>query len=352
MNSSLLQLIAVQFKEFFREPAILFWSLVFPLAIAGVLGIAFTQQEEPIRKVAIINDANAASSDNLQSLLQINERSDEANQPQFYFFYVSYDSAQVKLKRGEISLFLEVAADDSLVFNFDPQSSEGRLTYLLLENSFLKKAGDTVLKVSPITTTGNRYIDYLIPGLIALGVMNSCIWGIGWNLIEARIKKLMRRMVATPMKKSYFLLGHIISRAILSTVEAALLFLFAYLVFGVSIQGSLLAFFAVFFTGIIAFAGVAVFASSRVTTTQEGNGIINAVVLPMTILSGVFFSYRGFPDWAIAIIEKFPLTMLANAIREIFNEGASLTDVGGEIAGLAITGVLFFVIGLKIYKWY
>ena len=350
MNSSLLQLISVQFKEFFREPAIIFWALVFPLAIAGVLGIAFTRQAEPVRKVAIIENDKNANSEKLAALLALNDGAKDG--PQFDFFYTTHEAATLKMKRGEISLFVEVSGNDSLVLNFDPQNSDGKMTQLLLENEMLKQREGSALKISPITTKGNRYIDFLIPGLIALGVMNSCIWGIGWNLIEARIKKLMRRMVATPMKKSYFLLGHIISRAVLSTVEAALLFLFAYLVFGVTIQGSLFAFFVVFFTGVMAFAGVAVLASSRATTTSEGNGIINAIVLPMTILSGVFFSYKGFPDWAVSIIELLPLTMLANAIREIFNEGASLQQVGGEIAGMAIIGVLLFVVGLKIYKWY
>lgn len=352
MNSSLFNLIVVQFKAFFREPAILFWALIFPLAIAGVLGIAFTQHVDPIRKVAIITNEQSGESKNLAALLSQNDRVDNNERQQFDFFYSSYDSAEVKLKRGEISLFIEIGKNDSLIFNFDPQNAEGNLTYLLLENKFLKDERSNELKISPITAKGNRYIDFLIPGLIALGVMNSCIWGIGWNLIEFRIKKLMRRMVATPMKKSYFLLGHIISRAVLSSIEAALLFLFAYFVFGVTMQGSFLAFMVVFLTGIMAFAGIAVVASSRATSTQEGNGIINAIVLPMTILSGVFFSYRSFPDWAIAIIEKFPLTMLADAIREIFNEGASLQDVGGQIVGLTITGIVFFVVGLRIYKWY
>lgn len=352
MNNSLINLVIVQFKEFFREPAILFWALIFPLAIAGVLGIAFTKQAEPIRKIAIIQSEKSESSENLEKLKFQYNHLNQNDAQQFSFFYSPYDSAETKLKRGEINLFIEVAANDSLIFNFDPQNAEGRLTYLMLENKFYKNESSDLLKIKPITAIGNRYIDFLIPGLIALGIMNSCIWGIGWNLIEARIKKLMRRMVATPMKKSYFLLGHIISRAVLSSVEAGLLFLFAYFVFGVTMQGSFWAFLVIFFTGIMAFAGISVIASSRATSTQEGNGIINAIVLPMTILSGVFFSYRSFPDWAVAIIEKLPLTMLSDGLREIFNEGATLQDIGGQVLGLAITGILFFVIGLKIYKWY
>lgn len=345
MNNQLLNLIAIQFKAFFREPAIIFWSIIFPLAIAGVLGIAFSQPEEPIRKVAIVDNEHASKSHNLQQLQQ-------QEVVQFDFFYTSLDSVVVKMKRGDINLYVEVAPDDSLIFNFDPKNSESRLTYLLLENKLLSAHGSSPTTVRPITDIGSRYIDFLIPGLIALGIMNSCIWGIGWNLIEYRIKKLMRRMVATPMKRTYFLLAQILSRAVLCSVEAALLFLFAYFVFDVTMQGGLLAFVLVFLAGIMSFAGIAIIASSRVSNNQEANGIINAVVLPMTILSGIFFSYRGFPDWAVAIIEKLPLTMLSDAIRAIFNEGATLQDVAGQIIGLVIIGVITFVLGIRIYKWH
>lgn len=345
MNNQLLNLIAVQFKAFLREPAVIFWSVIFPLAIAGVLGIAFNQPEETMRKVAVINNEYAPNSQNLQQL----QRQTDA---QFAFFYASFDTVQLQMKRGEINLFIEVGPKDSLVFNFDPKNTEGRMAYLLLENKLLNATHSSPVSLRPITTVGSRYIDFLIPGLIALGIMNSCIWGIGWNLIEFRIKKLMRRMVATPMKRTYFLLAQILSRAVLCSVEAALLFLFAYFAFGVTMQGSLLAFVLVFLAGIMSFAGIAVIASSRVSNNQEANGIINAVVLPMTILSGVFFSYRGFPDWAVAIIEKLPLTMLSDAIRAIFNEGAALQDVTGQIIGLVLVGVVTFILGLRIYKWY
>lgn len=353
MNNQLLNLITVQFKAFLREPAIIFWSIIFPLAIAGVLGIAFNQPDEPVRTVAVVKNEHVDASKNLKRLRLLAQDSPTTSDARFAFFPTTKDSAQIKMKRGEINLFIEVGPKDSLFFNFDPKNAEGRLAYLLLDNKLLKGERQTELTVvRPVTTIGSRYIDFLIPGLIALGIMNSCIWGIGWNLIEFRIKKLMRRMIATPMKRTYFLLAQILSRAVLCSIEAALLFLFAYLVFGVTMQGSLLAFVLVFLSGIMAFAGVAVIASSRVSNNQEGNGVINAVVLPMTILSGIFFSYRGFPDWAVVIIEKLPLTMLSDAIRAIFNEGATLQDVGAQIIGLISIGFVLFVAGLRIYKWY
>jgi ABC-type multidrug transport system permease subunit len=131
-----------------------------------------------------------------------------------------------------------------------------------------------------------------------------------------------------------------------------MVFGFSYFAFGVIIQGSLLALFFVFLAGIAAFSGIAILMSSRAQKTQVGNGLINAVVLPMTILSGIFFSYQNFPDWAVSIIRKLPLTLLADAIRAIFNEGANFYQVADEISYLLIIGIVLFVTGLRIYKWY
>jgi ABC-type multidrug transport system permease subunit len=178
------------------------------------------------------------------------------------------------------------------------------------------------------------------------------MWGISYSLIEKRTKKLLRRMVATPMKKSGFLISHFISRTALSAGESLLLLLFGWWYFDITVQGSFPALLTVFLAGNMAFIGLAIFVSARTTNTEVGNGLINAIVMPMMIGSGIFFSYHNFPDWLIPIIRQLPLTMLADSIRSIFIEGAGFGQVGWETAILSGMGILFFSLGLKIYKWY
>jgi ABC-type multidrug transport system permease subunit len=185
-----------------------------------------------------------------------------------------------------------------------------------------------------------------------MNVMTSCLWGLGYGVIDKRAKKLMRRMVATPMKKSHFLFSLITVRFMMNVIESALLFLFAWLVFDVVIQGSIPALVTVFLAGNLAFSGLAVFVASRTANTEIGNGLINAIVFPMMVLSGIFFSYHNFPDWAIPYIRKLPLTMLADGIRSIFIEGAGMTSILFPSLLLVVTGFVFFTIGLKIFKWY
>jgi len=207
-------------------------------------------------------------------------------------------------------------------------------------------------EIVPMTQKGTRYIDFLIPGLIAMGLMMSTMWGISYSLIEKRSKKLLRRLIATPMKRSSFLISQFLARIILTTLEAVLLYLFAHFYFDITIEGSILALALIFLAGVLAFTGISILISARTSKTEIGNGLINAVVMPMMVLSGVFFSYHNFPQATIPFIQALPLTMLADGIRSIFIEGVGLSQLVVEIVALTGVGIVTFLIGLRIYKWY
>jgi ABC-2 type transport system permease protein len=349
MNNSLLQLISTQFKSFFREPAIIFWAIIFPILMAWVLGIAFTQKGELTKTVYVI-EGNA--NERISSLKGEKVLGKETGNPtKITFIHATKDDALVAIKRGEIALFME-AKNNSIIYTFDPSNPDAQLTHLILERELNQPQLKNASSIAPLTNRGSRYIDFLIPGLIAFGIMNSCLWGISWNLIEFRMKKLLRRMVATPMKKSSFLGAYLITRIIISLFESTLLFLFAYFYFGTVIEGSIPGLILVYLSGIFAFSGLAILVASRTQNTQVGNGLINVVVLPMTILSGIFFNYHNFPDWAIPVIKALPLTLVADTIRAIFIEGAGFADAIIPTAILTAVGATCFSLGLRIFKWY
>ena len=245
--------------------------------------------------------------------------------------------------------------NDSVKYEFDPMNPDAQLTYLKLRTVIGKGPVQPVASdsdIKPLTVTGTRYIDFLVPGLITMGVMMSSMWGISYGIIEKRSKKLLRRLVATPMKKSHFLIALITVRVTMNFIESLVLFLFALFAFKLTIQGSISALILVFLAGNIAFAGIAVFVSSRTSNTEAGNGMINFVVFPMMILSGIFFSYQNFPDWSLPVIRNLPLTMLTDGVRSIFNEGAGYPQVALPVLILLIIGISFFAVGLKIFKWH
>jgi ABC-type multidrug transport system permease subunit len=267
---------------------------------------------------------------------------------------MDWQKAMILLKRGNLTLIIG-EKNGQIEYHFDPLNPDAQLIYLKLSNLFnnpsvLQRSSNESIK--PLTVTGTRYVDFLVPGLIAMGVMMSIMWGISYEIIDNRSKKLLRRMVATPMKKSHYLIALITVRLGMNFVESGLLFLFTWLAFGIRVQGSIPALLTIFMAGNIAFAGIAIFMSSHTAKTEIGNGLINLVSMPMMVLSGIFFSYHNFPEWSSSIIQKFPLTMLADGIRSVFIEGAGFAEITIPSLILAGTGIIFFVTGLKIFRWH
>ncbi len=373
--NQLWQLISALFREIIREPGVLFWGILFPILMSLGLGLAFTKKTDVVRKVAIISMTGSSSSGSenivIDSFLQKNceknlspnsgswkwkytIRDEKLGNSIFQFYQLKWDEAIKLLKRGTINVLL-LGRNDSIEYHFDPMNPDAQLTYLKLstaigQGKIYHEQGNTEIK--PLTVTGTRYIDFLVPGLIAMGVMMSSMWGISYGIIEKRSKKLLRRLVATPMKKSHFLIALITVRITMNFIESFILFLFALFAFKMTIQGDISALILMFLAGNIAFAGLAVLVSSHTSNTEVGNGLINFVVFPMMVLSGIFFSYQNFPDWSIPFIKYLPLTMVADGIRSIFNEGAGYHEVALPIIILLSIGTLFFTVGLKIFKWH
>jgi ABC-2 type transport system permease protein len=375
-QEQLFQLISAHFKETIREPGVIFWGIIFPILMSLGLGIAFTKKADIVRNIAVIertfpNQAFNPSSSRIEPFLnnystkiepigdegicyRFTVKDEKLGNTTFFFRKTNWQKAMVLLKRGNLNVVID-EKDGQIEYHFDPLNPDAQLTYLKLSKIMGRNEFSPVERnenIEPLTVSGTRYIDFLIPGLIAMGIMMSCLWGMSYGIIEKRTKKLLRRMVATPMKKSHFLIALMVVRIVMNFIESALLFIFAYFVFNITIQGNIPALFAIFIAGNIAFAGIAIFISSHTANTEIGNGLINAVVLPMMVLSGIFFSYHNFPDWSIPYIQKLPLTLLADGIRSVFIEGAGYAEISFPTLLLTAIGILFFTSGLKIFKWH
>jgi len=354
---------------------IILWGFLFPILMSLGLGLAFTKKSDITRKVAIITTSGSQESGNEDSPLNVflinncekknptedsdwnwryEIRDDKLGNSTFLFYYMKWDEGMKLLKRGTINVLLS-DSEDSVRYHFDPMNSDAELTYLKLSSRIVMNKAvseNDKSEIRPMTVTGTRYIDFLVPGLISLGVMMSCMWGISYGIIEKRSKKLLRRLVATPMKKSHFLMALITVRIIMNFLESVILLLFSLLAFKISVQGSLSALILLYLAGNVAFSGIAIFVSSHTSNTEVGNGLINFVVTPMMVLSGIFFSYQNFPEWSLPVIKNLPLTMLTDGIRSVFNEGAGYNELALPIAILTLTGIVFFTAGLKIFKWH
>ncbi|MBM9576704.1 ABC transporter permease [Leptospira sp. 201903070] len=354
----ILQLVSIQLKEFYREPGILFWAFVFPIAMAGVLGIAFKNRGSEEVKIAVLE--NSYKLEELRKTLEVADFSKEESTskgessrslPSLKFLILSKAEAIRDLKRGKINLILEKTENGKIHFSFDPENPNGQRDYLLILAKIRSNGSEFDFEVETLDSKGTRYIDYLVPGMLAMGVMNSCLWGVGWNLIEMRMKKLLRRMSATPMNKIYFLLSFFFTRLVVTAVESLILLSFTFLTFENSFEGSIGAALLIYLAGNFAFACIGMFIGSRAASSQVGNGLVNAVTFPMMVLSGIFFSYQNFPETVLPFIRNLPLTLMADSLRAVFIEGAGLSASLPVVAELLVYGIVFLFAGSRIFRW-
>ena len=364
-NTQLYQLTYSFLLETIREPEVLFWGVVFPVLISIGLGLAFTQKSESKFNIMIV-EKNPSELDSLLNIYATRNLKIEKEiltwkiedktlgNTEFNFIRSDWKSAIVSLKRGESDVIITDSVG-KIQYRFDPHNSQAQLAYMRL-SALMKSPAATEnteqTQISPLTLKGVRYIDFLIPGLIAYGLMSSILWGISYTIIERRSQKLLRRMVATPMKKADFLIAMMLVRIIMNIASAGSLLFFAWLLFGIHIQGNIGALLVLFLAGNIAFTGLSTVISSRTAKTEVGTGWINAVQMPMMLLSGIFFSYHRFPEWSFGVIKMLPLTALTDGIRSIFNEGAGWAEILIPSGALSIFGIVCFVIGMRLFKWF
>lgn len=335
------ELALMRIRTFLREPEALFWTFFFPILMAIGLGIAFGGEGASPVPVAVVQGSAA------EAHLPALEASDQIDVQR-----LTADAAADALRRGEVDLL--VTGDDSIVFRFDPTRAESRTARLLVDAAIQEHAGakrPVPVATDPQRQPGSRYIDWVIPGLIGLNLMSTGMWGIGFGIVNMRQKKQLKRLVATPMRRGDFLVSQILARLAFLVLEVPPLVLFAWLVFDVEIAGSWLDLAIVVLLGTMTFAGLGLLSSSRARTVEGVSGIMNVVMLPMFILSGVFFSARRFPDLLQPFIQLLPLTALNDALRAIYNEGRPLTEVPGELLNLAAWTLLSALLALRLFRW-
>src|SRR5262245_23110535 len=342
----LLQLTLSRLREFYREPAAVFWVYGFPLIMAVVLGIAF--RERPVQKIVVDVREDTGSPEAvaaLKALLGNNEQLDVHG--------ASGDDWMDRLRSGKTDLVVAPTAGGGFEVWDEPRRSETQLARHAVESLLNRQAAATPPAFSGhhLEETGRRYIDFLIPGLLGMNLMGGGIWGVGFVLANMRVGKLLKRFMATPMRRSDFMLSVMFSRMLFTIPEVLVLLLFAWLAFGVRNLGSVGALVFLIVLGAASFGGLGLLVASRAKTIESVSGLMNLVMLPMWLLSGVFFSSERFPDWAQPVIQILPLTAMNNALRGVMLEGKSLTQLGFEIGVLAAWGAIPFVIALKIFRW-
>ena len=336
--SSLYQLTMVRFRLFLREPEAIFWRFFFPILLAVGLGIAFRNRPADVLQVGAttVQLTQALAADKGLTATTVDEA-----------------EGTHELATGRI-LLLAIQRADGVAYKYDDTNPDARTARLLADRAVQAAAGrqDAVQAGNELVhETGARYIDFVVPGLLGMNLMGSAMWGLGFAIVEARQKKLLKRLVASPMPKWQYLASFLLSRLAMLIIEITFFLGFAKVAFGVPFRGSLWQLALLCLMTSLAFSGLGLLVSSRAKTMEAVSGLMNLVMLPMWILSGVFFSATRFPAVIQPVVRALPLTAAIEAMRGNMLQGTGLGQMMPQVGLLAFWFLVPFLVSLRIFRW-
>jgi ABC-type multidrug transport system permease subunit len=345
VSHPLIELTRARFREFLREPEAVFWVFAFPVLLTLALGVAFRAQPAARALVGIVSDAGPSAdfealSAALKGSTDIEVRSIEMR------------AVDVSLRNGTAQVV--VLPGSPPTYRFDPARPESQLARLIVDRALQRAAGRQdvwTAQEQPVMTPGGRYVDWLVPGLLGMNIMGTSLWSIGFSVVQARTRKLLKRLMATPMRRTHYLLSHVFSRLLFLALEAVAIVGFGVLAFGVPVLGSVWSLTLVCLIGALSFGGLGLLLASRPKTIEGISGLMNVAMLPMWVLSGVFFSSASFPAVMQPAIKALPLTALNEALRGVMLDGASLAGIWSQLAILSAWGAGCFALAVATFRW-
>jgi ABC-2 type transport system permease protein len=342
MNSvPLVQLTLARLREFIREPEALFWAFVFPVVMSVVMAVAFPAGGSTPVLVGIAPGPDATA-----------VRGALAGHADITVRDLAPGGEQRALREGEVHLI--VVPTTPPTYRFDPGRAESRTARLLVDDVLKGGAGRVdpwTAREEPQEIPGSRYIDWLIPGLVGLGIMSTSMWGIGFSVAQSRMRKVLKLLIATPMRRRDYLGAQMLARLVFLGPEVAIPIAFGIVALGMPMRGSIAAVVVVSVLGAVAFGALGLFVASRARTFEAISGLMNVSMLPMWLLSGVFFSAANFPASVQPVIQALPLTAVNDALRAVILEGSTLREVQPELWTLLAWGGGSFLAALQLFRW-
>ncbi|HEX8493170.1 MAG TPA: ABC transporter permease [Pyrinomonadaceae bacterium] len=378
----LIELTLTRVREFTREKEALFWVFVFPVLLAFALGIAFRNAPPEKQRIAVERSEAGAADATANEIARVLSTSTEVEP-----VLLSQAEAAQALRSGKVAMIVRPRRDASegnqgreksepgatqtdttveqtqnasttltgeIDYQYDPTRPESKVARLAVDDALQRALGRNDVMIARERQTieaGARYIDFLIPGLIGMNLMGTGMWSLGFAVVQARGRKLLKRFAATPMRRSHYLLSFMLSRLIFLVLEVLAIVVFGWLAFGVAVRGSLLSVVILSLLGGLTFSGLGMLVAARPQTIEGVSGLMNFVMLPMWLLSGTFFSSARFPEIFQPFIKALPLTALNDSLRSVMNDGATLASNWGALAVLLAWCLVSFAVALKTFRW-
>jgi len=345
MRSPVREIMLMRLRETIRQPEIVFWAFIFPVLLAAVLGLAFRERRPgPIPAVVAREVGREAAAESLVAHLR--------REPRLRVTLLPAAEAARALRTGRADIVVTPA--DPLVYRYDAARAEGPLALAVVDAALQRAAGRAdplATATETVTEPGSRYVDFLVPGLLGMNLLSGGLWGLGWAIVDLRMKRLLKRFTASPLRRADFVLGQMLARAVFVPLETAALLGLTHLLFRVPVRGSLLDLAIVIVLGTACFSALGALLASRAQSMETASGLINLTQMPMLVMSGVFFATSRFPSALQPVIRALPLTAANDALRAVMLEGRPLSALGGELAVMAIWGLVSFAATVKLFRW-
>ncbi|MEM9172506.1 MAG: ABC transporter permease, partial [Pseudomonadota bacterium] len=318
--------------EFIRDRSSFAWNIIMPVALVFGMALIFSGEDRTQFTVGVL-DADTLTRHAFAETRFIN--------------FVSYDNEQTAFDRlSRHSLDLIVRDAKPLQYWVNPESPQGYIVERLLLAS---DNGSAVRNV--VSGDAVRYVDWLLPGILGMNMMFSCLFGVGYVVVRYRKNGFLKRLKATPLRALEFVIAQVASRLLLILILTSAVYTALSMTLGTRMEGSYLALFLIALVGCIALISLGLMVAARVTSEELAGGLLNLLTWPMMLLSGVWFSLEGSAAWIQQVAQASPLTQMLTAARSIMLDGAGLADVLPQLVWLVAMSVVFMAMGAWLFRW-
>lgn len=323
--------------EFLRDRSALGWNLVFPLLLVAGLGYVFSGPGQPDYSVAVLAPADAALDARLHPFL--------ATPKVGFHREAELERAIARVQHARIDMVLDLREPPGRYW-INPQSPKG-----LLIEQLLRGAQGPMPARATASGTAIRYVDWLVPGVLGMNMMFSCLYGLGYVIVRYRKNGYLKRLSATPLRAVEFVLAQLLSRLALVVAMAAVVYAGCDLLLGLRMQGSYALLLLTTMLGAFAMIAMGLIIAARISSEEFAEGLLNFIAWPMTVLCGVFFSLDGAPRALQLAAQALPLTHVVEAARAIMLDGAGLPDIAYHLGMLTAMSAGFVAIGAALFRW-
>lgn len=333
-------------REFFRDRAAFGWNFLFPFLIVAGFGLIFGGKSYTEYKIGVFPS-------NRRTIAAEDIKVPEDFRKMHYLKFIGFptrEEALEKLKHHKIDFLLKIGTPPYEYYVSDA-SPKGYVLEQMFKASMIPPNFKLNAEKMEIQGRAIRYIDWLFPGILAMNMMFSALWGVGYVVVRYRKNGVLKRLKVTPLNAFEYLAAQAISRIFLLMFTLVIVWTGCDLIFSFKVAGSYLDLFLIFFLGSLSLTSLGLVLASRGTSEEFTTGILNFISWPMMFLSEVWFSLEGAPQWIKNAAQVFPLTHILSAVRSIMNDGAGLMDVGLEIIILSLMTLVFLTLGAFMFSW-